>query len=718
MQSLSTLYSRFKGAVGLPTTEVKTSAAARLKTQTETAWVGLGNPQWTTRSYEKLTTEGYRKNVVANRSVKILAESAASIPLTLYRGDEQLRSHPLLDLLARPNPMQSGAELLESLYSFLQIAGNSYLEGVTTTLGQVGELYVLRPDRMTVVPGPKGLPLRYDYKVGGNSHSFAVDQVNGKSPIMHMKVFHPQDDWYGLSPLEAAAYGIDIHNAAACWNKALFDNAARPSGALVFEPAEGEPGTLSDEQFTRLKGELEDQYQGTKNAGRPFLLEGGLKWQQIAFSPVDMEFISAKHVSAREIALAFGVPPMILGIPGDNTYANYAEANRALWRLTLLPLMEKTVAALNAWLVPQFGDDLRLTFDRDAITALTFERDALWTRLQTASFLTPNEKRAQLGFAPVDGGDELPPSGMLPPSGGENGFFNQGSGVTQASDPALKTAPMLECGCSGVDEVKNFAATKARYLRLLKVQQEYEKEAQNNPNVTFLRHWVHVPGVKSGRSYHKNVKAVGMNEPFIVGNDTLELPCDPSGMPGNVINCRCRVEYQRLEKDTKSGIWKPTAIKYGNKAILTDDEIANIVFNETASLSGNQLEEARKAFANTIINADEKYGVDRIKFRKTGPSKINRTLDQTEQLDLANIKKIVVPSVRGERLVGIDRANGNLPFGIRDVNNFSGGFSMMMKMVRKFDGAIPVESYGPFNNSHPSKAQNLGPTGNYLVIFR
>ena len=175
----------------------------------------------------------------------------------------------------------------------------------------------------------------------------------------------------------------------------------------MFEPSEGAPGHLSDEQFKRLKEELEENYQGAVNAGRPFLLEGGLKWQQIALSPQDMEFVQSKNISSREIALAFGVPPMILGIPGDNTYANYAEANRAIWRLTLLPLLEKLCAGLNHWLVPRFGPDLRLDFDRDAIPALTFERDMLWNRVGMAPFLTPNEKRKILGFEPLQGGEVL-----------------------------------------------------------------------------------------------------------------------------------------------------------------------------------------------------------------------------------------------------------------------------------------------------------------------
>jgi len=155
---------------------------------------------------------------------------------------------------------------------------------------------------------------------------------------------------------------------------------------------------------------MAEQYQGAANAGRPLLLEGGLKWQAMSFSPADMDFIESKHVSAREIALAFGVPPMLLGIPGDNTFANYQEANRALWRQTILPLLDKTADALNGWLTPKFGDGLRLAYDLDAIPALSAEREALWSRIEAASFLTLNEKRRTAGLGPVEGGDSVSPS--------------------------------------------------------------------------------------------------------------------------------------------------------------------------------------------------------------------------------------------------------------------------------------------------------------------
>src|SRR5690606_19861643 len=168
----------------------------------------------------------------------------------------------------------------------------------------------------------------------------------------------PLDDHYGLAPLEAAAVAVDTHNAAARWNKALLDNAARPSGALVYSGPEG--AVLSDQQFERLKRELTETYQGAVNAGRPLLLEGGLDWKAMSLSPKDMDFMEAKHAAAREIALAFGVPPMLLGIPGDNTFSNYQEANRVFWRQTVLPLASRVGVSLVQWL--DMSGNLRAVF--------------------------------------------------------------------------------------------------------------------------------------------------------------------------------------------------------------------------------------------------------------------------------------------------------------------------------------------------------------------
>jgi HK97 family phage portal protein len=354
------------------------------------------------RDYAGLAREGFLKNAIAYRAVRLVAEGAASLPLLVYEGDAERDPHPLRELLARPNPRADGATLFEALYVHLLLAGNAYLEAVTLD-GRPRELYVLRPDRMRVVPGSEGWPEAYEYTVGGRSVRFR--QEGAAPPILHLALTHPLDDHYGFAPVEAAAVAIDTHNAASKWNKSLLDNAARPSGALVYAGPDG--ALLSDAQFERLKHELETTYQGSANAGRPLLLEGGLDWKAMSLSPKDMDFLALKHSAAREIALAFGVPPMLLGIPGDNTYSNYQEANRALWRETVIPLASRIASAIGQWLSPTYGDELRLAVNTDSIEALGADRAALWQRIADATFLTLNEKRIALGYSPVEGGDRL-----------------------------------------------------------------------------------------------------------------------------------------------------------------------------------------------------------------------------------------------------------------------------------------------------------------------
>ena len=377
--------------------EAKASRTARL-----IAFESGGRARGTPRDYAALAREGYLRNAIVHRAVRLLAESIGGLTFQLFEGDAEQGSHPLLDLLARPNPRQDGAALLEALTAHLLLAGNAYLEAVTLD-NAVRELYALRPDRMKVVPGPDGWPEAYEYNVGARSLRF--EQGGTPAPILHLTLFNPLDDHYGLAPLEAAAVAVDTHNAAAKWNKALLDNAARPSGALVYAGPDGQ--VLSDLQFERLKKELTDNYSGASNAGRPLLLEGGLDWKAMSLSPKDMDFMEAKHAAAREIALAFGVPPMLLAIPGDNTYSNYQEANRVFWRQSVLPLGNRIGAAITQWLAGAYGDGVRLAIDTDKIDALSADRAALWDRVTRAPFLTVNEKRVAVGYGAVDGGDVM-----------------------------------------------------------------------------------------------------------------------------------------------------------------------------------------------------------------------------------------------------------------------------------------------------------------------
>lgn len=357
-----------------------------------------GQPVWSPRNYGSFAKEAYAKNVVAFQAINRIGDALASVKLGVYQGDTEKTAHPLLDLLRRPNPLQSYGDYMRAKVGFLLLAGNGYEERVTVA-GKPRELYQLRPDRMSIIPGPAGAPLAYEYNVNQSKHRWAVDPRTLDSDVRHIKMFNPIDDWYGMSPIEAGAFAIDQNNESMAWMQALLQNSARPSGALTVK----EGGTLSEENFNRLKEQIEAQYSGSSNAGRPMLLEGGLEWQQMGLSPTDMGIIETKFSSARDIALAFGVPPQLLGIKGDNTYANYAEARLAFWEDTALPLLGMILDDWNSWLAAPFGVEIRP--DTDSIPAIAEKRLKLWEMADASADLTINERRAMKGYSPIEGGD-------------------------------------------------------------------------------------------------------------------------------------------------------------------------------------------------------------------------------------------------------------------------------------------------------------------------
>jgi HK97 family phage portal protein len=347
----------------------------------------IANGDWP-RSYEAQLREAYLANPVAQRAVRLVAEGAGAVPVSASPAERKA------DMLVRTT--SAGQGLIEAAAAHLLLHGNAFIQILCDAEGEPAELYALRPERVTIEPDGNGWPAAFLYRAGESVTRLPASDALGRPSIVHVKGFHPVDDHYGLGCLGAAAGAVAIHNAATRWNKALLDNAARPSGALVYDP--GEAGAaLSADQFDRLKAEMEASFAGSANAGRPMLLEGGLKWQAMSMTPADMDFVGLKAAAAREIALAFGVPPMLLGLPGDNTYANYSEANRALWRLTIVPLAEKILAAigqgLRAW-----WPELVLRLELDGVSALAADRERLWAQVAGADFLSLEEKRAMVGI--------------------------------------------------------------------------------------------------------------------------------------------------------------------------------------------------------------------------------------------------------------------------------------------------------------------------------
>ena len=339
--------------------------------------------------YAQALDAAFARNAVAQRAVRIVAEGVSSAPLLI---DEPR----IAALLGKGT---SGGALIEMLAAHLLLHGNAYAQIVKDAGGRPVALYPLRPERVEVVPGEDGWPVACRYHLGPRVETIPLEDEGGWPNLVHWRSLHPASDHYGGGCLSAAAQAVAIHNAASVWNRALLENAARPSGALIYRTDDA--GGLSREQYDRLSAELTDAFSGQGNAGRPMLLEGGLTWQSLSMSPADMDFATLKAAAARDIALAFGVPPMLLGLPGDNTYANYREANRALWRLTLLPLADKLLSGLADALAPWFPQ-AALGVDLDRISALSEDRERLWTQVSEADFLTQGEKREMLGLAPLE----------------------------------------------------------------------------------------------------------------------------------------------------------------------------------------------------------------------------------------------------------------------------------------------------------------------------
>lgn len=356
---------------------------------------GMGHAQWSGRDGLALAANGFRRNAVAYRCVQLIADSAASVPLLIHQERSPQLEHPLAKLLAQPNPSETGQRLMEGVCGHLQISGNAYLEVIWQANQPIG-LYLLRPDHVKIESGPDGWPMAYLHGQQKPRRLPARDE-NGRQRVIHIRLFNPLNDQYGQSPMAVAGDAIDLHNATVGWNKSLLDNAARPSGALVYRGVEG-ASNLTGEQFDRLKAELASTYTGARHAGRPMVLDGGLDWKPMSLSPSEMDFMNLKHGAARDIALAFGVPPMMLGIPGDNTYSNYQQAVLAFWRHAVIPLLTKITQALSAVLCEQSE---RIEFDLDRVDALATTRsERLRLQLDT-DVLTQDEKRALLGYPPL-----------------------------------------------------------------------------------------------------------------------------------------------------------------------------------------------------------------------------------------------------------------------------------------------------------------------------
>lgn len=346
--------------------------------------------------------EEYRNWVFA--CVQARAEEVGNIELSLMKGDVEIEKHELLDLLNGVNPTMTKQDLFFGTQAYLDLEGNAFwfLARDNNGKGKVREIWLLRPDRVSIVP-QKDNPLfvaGYTYKQqDGTVIPF------GASEILHFKNFNPLGNYpfphRGVGIVETASWSIDTDNEARQWNFNFFKNSARPDGVLQ---KTGE-GTIGEDEYKRLKQNFEQNYQGSGNSHKVLILTGGLEWKELARSQKEMDFIEQRRMSRDEILAMFRVPKSVIGIVEDVNRAN-AEASNYIFALrTVDPLMKKIVSTLNEFLVSEFDSNLKLAYE-SPVPEDRVQELAEYTA-GVDKWLTRNEIRAEEGLPPIEGGDTL-----------------------------------------------------------------------------------------------------------------------------------------------------------------------------------------------------------------------------------------------------------------------------------------------------------------------
>jgi len=369
-----------------------------------------------TADSRQLILEGYFSDMTVFSCVRLIASSVAGLEALLYRQKkndrEEIETHEILDLMKNPgSDFVSGSSFLEAVATHVLLAGNAYI--LKLRPGQKGKprsLSLLRPDLVRVFWSNRIEQYEYNSQIKYQPED-----------IIHIREFNPLNPYLGLSRLRVAGLGIEVSSQAHQWNARLLRNNMRLEGVFRVDQK------LTEQQLELLEKRLRD-YQGALNAGKAIVLQAGMDWKQISATPKDVDWVNAMKINRRELCAVFGVPPELIGDAEQKTYSNYREARKAFYEETVIPFARLLFAGLTNGLCVEWGDDLALDFNIDAIEALQENRAEQYQYLDTAWWLSVNEKREAIGYSPVRGGDQIfVPAALIP--------------TMRAEEKALASAP-------------------------------------------------------------------------------------------------------------------------------------------------------------------------------------------------------------------------------------------------------------------------------------
>ncbi len=286
-------------------------------------------------------------------AINRIVEAGALVPLRVFRLEGERRigiaNHPLEQLLSRPNPLTSGFELLEQTIGSLELHGNAYWFLAGDARGVPGEIWVLRPDRVSIVPDASRVVAGYVYEIDGQF--IPLDAIE----VVHFRRWHPGNDFYGLSPIAAARGAVLSDRHMSDWNRNTFgQDQGVPAGVVNIRDF------VSDGDYERIKREWRQQY-GAGARKTAFLRGGTVEWQHIGLSHTDLDFLQGRKAQRDEILNIFGIP---VGLVSENaTEANAKVAERQFIERTLYPKLARLAQKISQELLPFYGGDLIAEFD-------------------------------------------------------------------------------------------------------------------------------------------------------------------------------------------------------------------------------------------------------------------------------------------------------------------------------------------------------------------
>jgi HK97 family phage portal protein len=405
-----------------------------------------GKPQWHIIDYASYAQEGFRENAIIYAAIAYKARASRAAPLRAYGGtmeEPELldASHPLQQLVARPNTYQSWSEFQELNEVYLNISGNSYVLVERKRGEDVPQaLYPLRPDRVRIIPDRDGRTLRgFLYVPEGEVAQNGVPLL--PEDVMHVKYPDPLDPFegmgYGLSPIASAARSADVDNELTKFLKKFCESGAMPAGILKFNVP------LSEEDIARIRRKWQEIYGGVENWTDVGVLDEMGEYQRLGLTFDEMGFRDIDDRNESRILMALGVPPILIGSRfglDRATYSNYEEARKAFWQDTMVPEIGAFEAEYQYYLRGSDGEFVK--FDRSKVPALTPTPEQQMTAAReafVAGAITRNEYRAAIGQDPIDGGDVyvLPfSSAEIPAGGGQPAPRSTERGAPEAEDDA------------------------------------------------------------------------------------------------------------------------------------------------------------------------------------------------------------------------------------------------------------------------------------------